>query len=204
MVGTNTSLHIQGINGAEILGFNDGGTEVAFRLGENVPIDWTNNTWLSSSLLMTDYPSANGEWDNPSLDKFIAFSLFLDSDYKYGWLRMDVINTIAPAFVTWGPEAYAYQPSGESIMTNEGSALSTDFLQLGDVKFISNNKDLKILNLEERAKYEIYSILGQKVKQGIAKKDSHIITLNNLNSGFYIIKLEGEETGRLRTKKILM
>ncbi len=140
-----------------------------------------------------------GNWVNVT-DKYLGLKYYVGGNTHYAWMRLDVTNE-----GNWVIKDYAYNNTPNAqIAAGQTMVLSADKEFSTDVKVFSYNQEISILNLTEESKYELYSITGQQVRKGIAQRNKHIIRTESLTTGVYILKVEGLDSGKLLTKKLIL
>lgn len=141
-----------------------------------------------------------GDWQGIT-DGYVGLRFNSGDNVYYGWLRMDVTDN-----ATWTLKDYAYItiPNAQ-IAAGQAMVLETEREFSSDVRvFTNNNQEIEIINLPEESNYNLYSITGQQIKQGVAQKNSHSIATYNLSTGVYILKIEGVDSGKILTKKFIL
>lgn len=140
-----------------------------------------------------------GNWVEVT-DRYLGLKYDIDGNTHFGWLRLDVTDD-----GNWTIKDYAYSniPNAQ-IAAGQTMVLRTDKEFSTDVKVFSYNQEISILNLTEESNYALYSITGQQVKKGIAHRNKHIIATENLAIGVYVLKVEGLDSGKLLTKKLIL
>jgi hypothetical protein len=63
--------------------------------------------------------------------------------------------------------------------------------------------DVLTLDLEGSFRYTVYDVSGRAVMQGVLSASDHTLSVANLESGVYYIRLTEELTGRMMSKKIV-
>ncbi len=190
------------LNGNAVLSDNLGRP---FALYVDDVIDEDNISWNASEAqaMYLDFLNLgfliSGNWIDVA-DRYLAMKYDIDGNAHYGWLRMDVTDD-----ANWVIKDYAYHsvPNAQ-IAAGQTTVLGGKEEFLTDVRVFAHNQEISILNLPENSNYTLYSITGQQVKQGIAQRNRHTIEASNLVTGIYILKVEGNETGKLLTNKIIL
>lgn len=209
---SSTVLEIVGTTGAtEILGI--GVPAGALIVDSGISIDASTviipgNTYQANQLLMLTIGPAGGNWyDNVYNDnKYIAFRIDYDGiapfEWHYGWIRMSAHEN---AGMHWTVVSYAYNTViNEAINAGQTETLGLESDFLSNLEVLSTDTEIKILNLIEPANYQLFSILGHKVKQGLVQDNRHIINTSTLSEGIYILRINGMTSGKLFTKKIIL
>ncbi len=138
---------------------------------------------------------------------YFAFKILdiLNNEY-YGYITMNINAPGGGSPVTWTVESYAYQSTIDAtILTGEGDpALSVTNEFITNVKVFNSDKELSIANLPEIADYKIYTITGQIIKEGTAQKNNATINTSKLTTGVYVLKVIGNDSGKILTMKIIL
>lgn len=95
------------------------------------------------------------------------------------------------------PEDYQYSLGLTAIMENCGTASIDDKNYISDLKIYPNPvKDYLYFELKQEntlISYEIYSVEGKKISSNNLTPTVNIISIENIASGTYILKLKGEK-----------
>lgn len=200
-------------NSNEILGINEvtssGSTYfLPLALNNNETISAGQATWNSysgSTMPMNmsgtffGYPIQIGNWKNAN-DKYLGIKFKISGNWHYGWARFDVDNN-AKSF-TIKDYAYESHPGKKILAGMEVSGIAENEL-LSKIRIYSYNKKV-IVDLQEdkvhKANLKVFNIMGKEVRSVEINGRRQEISLEELNSGIYLITLITED-GKL-TKKI--
>ena len=190
-------------------GYSVGNLEIATQLvanntGKNLAIQSLPNTNFEGTVIpLSISADANKEFTITAAVKNIPenIKLYLEDRVAKTFTRLDEENatfTMTPS-VSLSGEGRFY------IHTTASSVLNIDSETLTNVSIFNTNKNtLKIIGLQNgNTSVKIFNILGKQVVSTSFKSNgSKEISLPNLNSGVYIVKLDNE-AGSLNKKIIL-
>lgn len=146
----------------------------------------------------TDLPSWCFMTWNGKTNKYIGLRFLITGQTHYGWARLDFING------QWIVKDYAYNATpNEPIQTGQ-KALSIEDFNLQQVKVMVSNRQISILNLTDRASFNLYSINGQKIRYGNLEQNSGNINMLDLHSGLYILELINNQSKAFTIKKFII
>lgn len=140
-----------------------------------------------------------GNWENVS-NKYLGLQFSIGGNTHFAWMQLIVVDN-----TTWTIIDYAYEINPDiGISAGSLTVLNVEDEFSSEVKAFTYNQELKILNLPERANYKLYSSLGQLVETGIAQRNNYTINTSKFASGMYILKVEGNNSGKTLTKKMIL
>lgn len=198
--GLGASFGIAPLNSNEIVNVSFSGP-AAMLVDESINSDSAWSGFGSQAFFMNWFNTGfiTGNWQGVT-DRFVGLKYNANDGVHYAWLRMDVTND-----AEWTIKDYAYNtvPDAE-IAAGQTMVLGNDKEFSSDVNVYACNNEILIKNLPEEATYELYSITGQRVSNGIAQRMNHSIEAYRMSTGIYVLKVEGLDTGKTLTKKVLL
>ena len=118
------------------------------------------------------------------------------NDAYYGWVHLTITDAN-----NWQINSYGYNPTA---MLSPGYVLSTQKNEFSnDVIVFNNNNTVNIKNIPEDSSYQLFAITGQAIKIGSIKRGDASFDVENLSRGLYVLKIVGQESGKLLTAKLL-
>ncbi|WP_274475164.1 T9SS type A sorting domain-containing protein [Mangrovimonas aestuarii] len=140
----------------------------------------------------------NYNWSNSS-DKYLGLRFEINGETHYGWARMDVTDV-----TNWTIKDYAYNSSaGEGIFAGQNTLSNGDYDLKNNIKITNYNNLVTIYNLQSPANFNLYSISGNKVLDGIVSNQNNQIDINKLANGIYILEIESLDNGYSIKKKFI-
>jgi len=190
-----------------------------FKGGENNEFTDVTNEWTSSPLILLDFPVTwvlvrdvdnNGMIDIVESEKVQSRSVGWSNCIRWEWNGSSLITTVIDTDgdgVTDDTDTCPDTPNGETVNSTGCSSvqLSVDDEILNNSLKLYPNPVTSILTIESKnvaiSKVEIYSILGEKIKEINSNFGS--IATDNLPNGMYLIKIYSEK-GMVMKKTIKM
>lgn len=142
--------------------------------------------------------AGNSNWCGVT-DKYLGLRFQIAGNTHYGWARLDV--TLAADSFTLKDYAYNSVPGAP---IDAGQTLSVTESQLTDIKITSLNKTISLLNVPASTEYQIYSMSGKSVINGMIDGGVHVIEANSLANGVYILELRNDNTKAVIRKKLII
>jgi hypothetical protein len=154
----------------------------------------TLSTWYTADKPGTlALGSSLGNWVGQS-NKYLALKLIVGSNTYYGWARLDVDASSASFTI----KDYAYQSTPNACIEAGQIVLGIPEHSTQYRFSIFPNPALSTTNIQttghlNNASLNIFNMYGQRVKQvNHLSGQSHIVSLDNLPSGLYFIRLSEE------------
>lgn len=140
-----------------------------------------------------------GNWENVS-NSYLGLQFSINGNIHYAWIQLSITDN-----ATWEIIDYAYEETPNiGVLAGSTITLGVEHEFSSDVRVFSFNQELKILNLPEKSNYKLYSSLGQLVDFGVADRNSFIINTTRFNTGMYVLKVVGNDSGKTLTKKLIL
>lgn len=185
-----------------IAGENPSGYDYALALNNGDMIDNTLNWIASTNTMAYNVDSANpyNENWNGVTDKYLGLQFVVGGNTHYGWARMDV-QAIGDV---WTLKDYAYNATPNASLTAGEVGLS-DMEMDALVHYINQpNNTVKVMingGLTE-GQISLVSSNGQLVSTANVDGTTHIVDLNGLSAGIYVISATFAEGSM--TKKVIV
>lgn len=153
----------------------------------------------SSSNYSSDYPQVGDVYNsnfNGATSKYIGFRLKSGSDYKYGWMLVELTGS---SDLTFTLKEYAYQNTvNTAINAGESNAVGITHVEVPQLKvnaYPNPASDQLTVELESETQeaiesISIYSVEGKLVSQIIDPELPLQVDLSALNSGLYILDVK--------------
>lgn len=177
----------------------------------NKDLNWVNNNFYSSSsyiLMGADFYAAsfgNIYWDlqiGPWLgvsDKYLGLKLLTDEGVLYGWARLDVSKD-GKSFTI---KDYAYEDiPNKPIYAGTGIANINTVDINNNVSVYSFSNKIFVNTKETNGTITVLNSLGQVVNSSDINNSQTIISLNNIKTGIYFVRIEMNEG--IITKKVFI
>jgi len=164
----------------------------------NWPFELNFNDTISSNssfiqdwgIFRKNYGSFNGYWSNYGTPAYLGIKFYGDSQWYYGWIKLNVEVAISHCKITIYEYAYSTLPitagavSSLSVFneTNPSPIIEIFPNPSNGLIYIQSNKS----NLGNR--YSIYDHVGKSISSGFLTNEKTAIDLN-LNPGVYLLKI---------------
>ncbi len=123
-----------------------------------------------------------------------------DDTIHYGWARIG-IGAIAS---DWLIKDYAYNSTPNAPINAGQTVLGIDDNVFSKIKVVALNKSIRLYNLPETARYNIYSMTGQEVLKGTTDNRDYVIEAPTLASGVYVLELTDSNSKGVIRKKVVL
>ncbi len=125
-----------------------------------------------------------GNWLGET-DKYLGVKFTVGTNTHYGWIRLDVASDASSAVI----KDFAYDATPDAPIL-AGDMVTTSIPELGDVLFWKQNNNISINFGDiqfENAEIQVYNTLGQIVKSQNTSEKHTNISIDDLNTGLYIV-----------------
>lgn len=142
-----------------------------------------------------------GEWLNGETDKFLGFKFLIESEYHFGWARLDV-GVDNNAFTI---KSYAYEASANTGIETTLDVVPVNTVESAQLSMYSYNNVLHVQTGSPNFQNQlltIYAVNGNCVLSHNSDAVAYTIDVNFLPSGIYFVQIISN--GQVFSKKIVI
>ncbi|MFC4721572.1 T9SS type A sorting domain-containing protein [Geojedonia litorea] len=84
------------------------------------------------------------------------------------------------------------------------NTLGNDDLSLNKLKIVALHKSIALYNLPDATDFTLYTITGQKIKEGSTNQDTYVIENETLPTGIYVLEIKDTNSNAVLKKKLVL
>jgi len=160
--------------------------------------DWRSKGTFASKSIYYSNTYTYGNWANQN-DKYLGLRFETTSnDTLYGWMRLSVNQNCDSLIV----KDYAYNSTpNQSILAGQTVSIVENNIDLGKVFYNTGKLHINLFSAE-KTQIHIFNITGKRIISETTENKSHIIDLQNLSKGMYLVEIINKSG--IQRKKILI